>query len=451
MSHLPTHLPQVDALFADWDKPDSPGAALVIIHEGQIVYRRGYGSANLEYGIPISPATVFHVASVSKQFTAAAIALLAERGSLSLDDTVQTHLPEVPDFGHPITIRHLIHHTSGLRDQWEILRLAGWRMDDVITQKQIMQIACRQRDLNFPPGSEYLYCNTGYTFLAEIVARVSGRSFRQFTQEQIFQPLGMRSTHFHDDHEEIVPHRAYSYKPDGKGGFKHSVLNYANVGATSLFTTADDLARWLLNFELPVVGTPALIQQLHQRFTLTSGETIPYAFGLNHTQYRGVPCVGHSGWDAGFKSFAGRFPEQRLGVVLLTNLVTFNPYDLAGKVAVAYLGDQVAWGPEEPPAPPAATPPTAWLELSADQLRPFAGSYYSEELDISYQITPEAGALLVTGRRREDLRFVPVEGETFREKENGMLSLTFVREGGQVTGMQVDGGRVRHLRFARVQ
>lgn len=451
MLQLPANLPQVDALFAEWEKPDSPGAALMIIHEGRIVYRRGYGSANLEYGIPITPGTIFHVASVSKQFTAAAVALLADRGRLSLDDEVQTYLPSVPDFGHRITIRHLIHHTSGLRDQWEILRLAGWRMDDVITQAQIMQMACRQRDLNFLPGSEYLYSNTGYTFLAEIVARVSGRSFRQFTDEQIFKPLGMRNTHFHDDHEEIVPNRAYSYKPHPKGGFRKSVLNYANVGATSLFTTAEDLARWLLNFEIPLVGTPALVEQLHERFTLTSGERIPYAFGLRHNTYRGIPYIGHSGWDAGFKSFVGRFPDQRLGVVLLTNLVTFNPEALAGRVAEAYLGDRVQWGPEEPPASPAADPPAAGPELNADQLSQYAGTYYSEELDISYHATPQAGALLVSGRRCEDLWFLPTEADTFREKETGVLKLTFVREGGQVTGLRVDGGRVRHLRFEKVR
>lgn len=449
MLQLPASMPQVDALFAECDKPDSPGAALIIIDEGQIVYRRGYGTANLEYGIAITPSTIFHVASVSKQFTATAIALLAERGRLSLDDAVQTYLPEVPDFGHRITIRHLIHHTSGLRDQWEILRLAGWRMDDVITQAQIMQMACRQRDLNFLPGSEFLYCNTGYTFLAEIVARVSGRSFRQFTDEQIFQPLGMRSTHFHDDHEEIVPNRAYSYKPHPRGGFRTSVLNYANVGATSLFTTAEDLARWLLNFEIPLVGTPALIEQLHERFTLTSGETIPYAFGLRHNHYRSIPVVGHSGWDAGFKSFVGRFPEQRLGVILLTNLVTFNPEALAGKVAEAYLGDRVQWGPE-PPAAPAADPTVAGLDVGADQLSQYAGTYYSDELDISYSATPQAGALLVSGRRREDLWFLPTEADTFRERETGLLQLTFEREGGQVIGLRLDGSRVRRIRFEKV-
>ncbi|HZM99550.1 MAG TPA: serine hydrolase, partial [Pyrinomonadaceae bacterium] len=195
---------KVDQLFATWDKPESPGAAIAVIKDGIVVYKRGYGSANLEYNVPITPQTVFHVASVSKQFTAFAIALLASQGKLSLDDDIRKHLPEVPDFGKKITVRHLIHHTSGLRDQWTLLGMAGWRLDDVITKEHIMKMVRYQRELNFDPGAENLYSNTGYTLLAVIVERVSGQSFREYTEANIFKPLGMTNTHFHDDHEEIV-------------------------------------------------------------------------------------------------------------------------------------------------------------------------------------------------------------------------------------------------------
>lgn len=230
---------KVDQLFATWDKPESPGAAIAVIKDGVVVYKRGYGSANLEYNVPITPQTVFHVASVSKQFTAFAIALLAHQGKLSLDDDIRKHLPEVPDFGKKITIRHLIHHTSGLRDQWTLLGMAGWRLDDVITKEHILKMVRHQKELNFDPGAENLYSNTGYTLLAVIVERVSGQSFRDYTDANIFKPLGMTNTHFHDDHERIVKNRAYSYSPAGPGGgFKAAPLNYANVGATSLFTTA---------------------------------------------------------------------------------------------------------------------------------------------------------------------------------------------------------------------
>ncbi|MDF2630883.1 MAG: beta-lactamase family protein [Symbiobacteriaceae bacterium] len=396
-------LPAVDALFAEWNRPDSPGAALAIIHEGQIVYQQGYGSANLEYGIPITPATIFHVASLSKQFTAATMALLAREGKLSLDDEIHTHLPELADLGHPITIRHLIHHTSGLRDQWELLTMAGWRMDDVITHHQIMEIVKRQRELNFPPGTEWLYCNTGYTLMAEIVRRVTGQSLRQFADARIFQPLGMTSTLFFDDHEEIVPNRAYSYRPNQQTtGFRKSVLSYANVGATSLFTTVGDLAKWLINFERPVVGDEQLIRQLQEPYFLTSGEDSHYAFGMWHKSQNGIPYVGHGGADAGFRTVVLRFPTLRLGVVILANLSTFAPQSIALKVAEVYLGDSVQWGPTPPP--PASPAPAEPIAISSDELHTFAGSYYSDELDITYTVTVASGELQVSRRRLEDIR-----------------------------------------------
>jgi len=191
---------KVDKIFSEWDKWDSPGASLAVLKAGQIIYKRGYGCAQLEYNIPIVPSTVFHVASVSKQFTAFAAALLANRGKLSLDEDIRKYLPEVPDFGKTITLKHLIYHTSGLRDQWEALAIAGWRLDDVITKEHILKLVRNQRELNFAPGEEHLYCNTGYSLLAEIVARVSGQSFPDWTAENIFKPLGMSNTHFHDDH-----------------------------------------------------------------------------------------------------------------------------------------------------------------------------------------------------------------------------------------------------------
>jgi CubicO group peptidase (beta-lactamase class C family) len=235
---MPNKEKMIDALFEQEIKKDSPGAAVAIIKDGSIIYKNGYGIACMDYDIPITPSTIFHVASVSKQFTTFAIALLADQGKLSLDDDIRKYLPEVPDFGKTITIRHLIYHTSGLRDQWELLAMAGWRLDDVITKEHILKIVRHQKELNFDPGEEYSYCNSGYTLMAEIVARLSDQSFREFTAKSIFKPLGMDNTHFHDDHEMIVKNMAYSYNTGSNNGFKKSVLSFANVGATSLFTTA---------------------------------------------------------------------------------------------------------------------------------------------------------------------------------------------------------------------
>ncbi len=203
---------RVDEIFRQWDKPATPGASVAIVQGGKLLYQKGYGIAHLEYDIPIAPDTIFHVASVSKQFTAMSIVLLEQDGKLSIDDDVHKYLPELPDYGHTIAIRNLLQHTSGIRDQWQTLGLAGWQLDDVITQKQILRMLFRQRELNFTPGSRYLYSNSGFTLLAEIVARVSGKPFPQFAEERIFHPLGMTRTHVHDDHQRIVHDRAYSYE-----------------------------------------------------------------------------------------------------------------------------------------------------------------------------------------------------------------------------------------------
>ena len=364
---------QVDKLFSSWDKPDSPGASLAVIKDGEIIYKNGYGSANLEYGIPITASTVFHIASVSKQFTAVAVAMLAEQGKLKLDDDIRRYLPEVPDFGKTITIRHLIHHISGMRDQWELLAVAGWRLDDVITREHILKMVRHQKELNFEPGEQYLYCNTGFTLLAEIVARVSGKSFREWTEENIFKPLGMSDTQFYDDHERIVKNRAYSYVPVKENGFKKRRLNYANVGATSLFTTAEDMAKWVQNFEDGRVGGREVIEQMHEQGVLNNGKTISYAFGLVIGEYKGLRTVSHSGGDAGYRSHVIRFPEQKFAVVVLSNLGSFNTSRLARQVADIYLSDVMK--EEQLPVKQAeqreAEPNTALYDT-------FAGKYYFE-------------------------------------------------------------------------
>jgi CubicO group peptidase (beta-lactamase class C family) len=331
---------KVDQIFEPWAKPDSPGAALAVVKGNKVVYAKGYGSANLEYGISITPSTVFHVASVSKQFTAFAIALLSDQGKLSLDDDIRLYLPEIPDFGRIITIRHLVHHISGLRDQWELLAMAGWRLDDVITTAQIMKLVGRQKELNFNPGDEYLYSNTGFTLLAEIVERITETSFREWTTSNIFEPLGMAQTHFHDDHETIVKNRAYSYSPAGKE-FRKRVLSFATVGATSLFTTVEDLSKWVKNFNQKKVGNDAVLARMLEQGVLNSGEKISYAFGLDIGESQGVKTVSHSGSDAGFRSHLLMYPDEDLAVIVLSNLSSINSSGLAGQVSELYLPKRI--------------------------------------------------------------------------------------------------------------
>jgi CubicO group peptidase (beta-lactamase class C family) len=335
---------EVDKVIAEMIKPESAGVTVAVARESDVLFSKGYGLANVEYNIPNSPKTIFHVASLSKQFTAFAIALLADQKKISLDDDIRKYLPELHDFGTKITIRHLVHHSSGLRDQWNLLALAGWRLDDVITKNQVLRLISHQDELNFKPGDEFSYCNTGYTLMGEIVSRVTGKSFADWCAENIFKPLGMERTLFYDDHEKIVKDRAYSYN-DSPQGLKKSVLSYANAGATSLFTTAEDLTKWSDNFYKMKVGNKAVMKQMEERGILNKGDTISYAFGQDISKYKGVNTVGHSGGDAGYRTFLLRFPEQRYSIVVLSNLGSFNPASLAYKIADIYLKKYL---PDEP-------------------------------------------------------------------------------------------------------
>ena len=329
----------IDSIMQMYNNPNGPGAALAVIENGEIVLTRSWGLANLEYDIPVTPSTVFHIASVSKQFTVFAIMLLQEQGKLSLDDDIRKHIPEVPDFGHTITLRHLASHTGGLRDQWSLLTMSGWRMDDVITTAQVMKLTSRQKELNFAPGEEYFYSNTGFTLLAEVVARVSEKSFAEFCNENIFEPLQMHNTLFYDDHQKIVKNRAYSYQPHGEG-YKKSNLNYATVGATSLFTTVEDLSLWAMNFQDPKVGTPEIFRIMSTPTVLNNGEEIEGALGQFVRNHKGLLLIDHGGADAGFRTYFGRFPEEDLAVILFTNMSNAD-IGLARDVADLFLADKI--------------------------------------------------------------------------------------------------------------
>jgi CubicO group peptidase (beta-lactamase class C family) len=331
---------EIDALFARWDRDDSPGCALAVVHDGAIVYARGYGMSNLEHRVPITPDSIFHIASISKQFTDMCIALLAAEGRLSLDDDIRTHVPEIPVYGATITIRHLIHHTSGLRDMWDLLAMAGWRDDDLITEADMLWVASRQRALNFTPGAEYVYSNTGYALLALIVHRVSGQTLREFAHERIFTPLGMTRTHVHDDHSEIVVGRTQAYEQRKDGSLKVSIPVFDVAGTTSLFTTVEDMAKWDANFDHRQVGGDAIIEQMLTTGVLNDGSELSYGFGLQVHQHRGLQLVEHSGADAGYRAHYLRFPSERVAVVCLCNLSTMAPRALALDVADIVLADR---------------------------------------------------------------------------------------------------------------
>jgi CubicO group peptidase (beta-lactamase class C family) len=391
---LPDDTKKVDKIFEKWDRPDSPGCALGVYKDGQIVYKRGYGMANLNDDVPITPATVFHVASMSKQFTAASIVLLAQQGKLSLDDDVHKYIPELPDFGERITIGHLLHHTSGLRDQWALLELAGWRYSqDLITDDDVMSVLVHQKALNFKPGEKYMYSNTGFTLLAIIVKRVSGTSLREFTTKNIFEPLGMTHTHFRDDHEEVIKHDALGYEQAGKDKpFRMNLTNFDTAGATSLHTTVEDLQLWDENFYHPRVGGAALIQQMLERGKLNTGELQDYASGLVIGTYKGLPTVDHNGGDAGYRSDMTRFPDQHFSAAVLCNFADTDPSALVRQVADIVLAKDIK-APVSVPAKAAAQAVAA--PLTAEQMASIAGTYWSREDDDFATVRVKDGKLQI--------------------------------------------------------
>ena len=387
---------QVDKLFEKMDRTISPGCAVAAMRDGKILYQRGYGMADLDHNVPITAETVFHVASMSKQFTAAAIVMLAQERKLSLDDEVRKYVPELPDFGAPVTLRQLVYHTSGLRDQWELLGLAGWRYSlDLITDDDVLSIMSRQKDLNFPPGSKHMYSNTGYTLLAQVVKRASGQSFREFTTSRIFQPLGMRNTHFRDDHAEIVKNMAYGYVP-AKDTFRISITNFDTVGATSLLTTIEDLALWDENFYNPRVGGPEMIRQMLERGKLSDGEQLDYAFGLVIGKHRGLATVDHAGGDAGYRSDMIRFPDQHFTAVCLCNRADSNPSELTLQVAEIYLAKEMT------AADKVGAGSGKTVQLAPEKLAAKVGTYIKAEGGQTLSITLKDDKLHITPGAGED-------------------------------------------------
>jgi CubicO group peptidase (beta-lactamase class C family) len=331
---------RVDRMFARYTK-ETPGCAVGVARGGREILVRAYGMADLEHDIAATPATIYEAGSVSKQFTAAAIVILAQQGKLSLDDDVRKYIPEVPGYGTPITIRHLLTHTSGLRDWGSVESIAGWpRGLRAYTHAHVLDIVSRQSALNYPPGAAYSYTNTGFNLLVMIVDRVSGMPFAEFTAKNLFGPIGMHSTRWRDDFTRIVKGRAIAYEPRrGADGAYSTDMPFENVhGNGGLLTTVGDLLIWTQNLETGKVGGPQFIAEMHRTGVLTGNRPITYASGLVVSRYNGVPEVSHTGSTAGYRAFLARYPEQQLAVALLCNVASVNPGTIGHEVADIFLG-----------------------------------------------------------------------------------------------------------------
>jgi CubicO group peptidase (beta-lactamase class C family) len=442
----PSAAARVHAIFQRWDSTTTPGCAVGVSEAGRAVLSRAYGMADLEHGIPNSPATIFEAGSVSKQFTAAAILLLVQQGVLSLDDDVRTHIPELPDYGTPIRVRHLLNHTSGLRDWGSVAAIGGWgRSERSHTHDHVLDILSRQRALNFTPGAEYSYSNSGYNLAAILVDRLSGMSFAEFSRRHIFEPLGLVDTQWRDDHTRIVRGRSAAYGLTARGFFIDRPIEDVH-GNGGLLTTVADLLTWNEALAAGRLGGAGLADLMHQPGVLNDGTQIGYAAGLNVGSHGGVPEISHTGATSGYRAFLARYPGQQLGVAVLCNVGAVSPGVAGRLVADVFLGDAVRTG-DVPPrvfTPPPAPEP---FHPSAAELAEYAGEYYSPDAETTLVIAVEDDTLVI--RRRPATRMVlrPFTRDEF----DGQFRVRFLRdEAGRVTGLGVQQPRVYDMRFERV-
>jgi CubicO group peptidase (beta-lactamase class C family) len=418
---------QVQKIFARFNHTDSPGCAVGASVDGATVLSAAYGMADLEHNIALSPDSVFEPGSVTKQFTAAAVLLLAQDGKLSLDDPARKYIPELPDYGSTITIRHLLNHTSGLRDWGEVADIGGWpRGTRANSNLNVLDIAARQKALNYSPGTEYSYTNTGYNLLAILVGRVAGKSLAEFTRERIFLPLGMTSTEWRDDYQRIVHNRAIAYTQTG--GTTRQEMPFENAhGNGGLLTTVGDLLRWNRNFTEMKVGGPEFVQAQLQQGRLNDGRTIFYAAGLEVTSYKGLHEVSHSGATAGYRGWLARYPDQGLSVALLCNAGAANPGELGHAVSDVYLAGVL---PKH----------TAQASVQVDPavLQAEAGLYRSVRNHTTYSIDVKEGNLELEGRTM----LKPTSAKSFMAGETAVFEFD-TDASGKVAGMRIlDQGEV---------
>jgi len=401
----------VDSVLTKQVTPQTPGCALAIVDHGEVVLSRGYGLADLEQRTLITPATQFHLASTSKQFTAMCIALLAAEGQLALDDDVRAYVPELPAYARAITVRHLIYHTSGLRECLTLWAITGHDMMRLEPRQDVLGLLARQRGLNFAPGEDYEYNNSNYFLLALIVERVSGKRLDEFMAQRIFAPLGMYHSAFHDNPSANVGGQAHGYTWTADG-YARAPDGIGARGAAGVFSSIEDLERWDGNFYQPIVGDAATIAQLLTPGRLVSGRPIHYASGLFVQNYAGFPVVSHAGMFGGFSAQLLRFPDQSFSVICLANNSALNPSAIAFQIAEQHfsrsLTPQHAAAPQKEPG----------VDLQA-----FVGTFHDQRSGRICDVVVEAGELVA---QLKDERFSLIAISTNRFQIAGALDPTTI-------------------------
>ncbi len=493
---------KIDSLLSGYNETE-PGVAIGLVQNNELIYEKYFGLANLDYEIPIHKRTSFHVASVSKQFTAFAILLLEDEGKLSLEDDIRIYLPEMHEFEPKITISHLLNHTSGLKDKYNLLRLSGWTLDDVITNEQVLTLIFNQKTLNFKPNEKHMYSNANYALLAEIVARVSKMSFAEFTHQRIFEPLHMEDSKFVDQEGEVVKNKSLSYfKVDSV--YVEDLFNNFSVGATNLNTTITDLSKWAINYDTKKVGSEAIFNKMQTLKHLNNGETYGYANGLFINTYEGFKRIEHSGQDASYQGYLATFPELNLSVIFTNINGEINGarmvYDIMDICLEQYIGNEATKKPREikvendtlrfitkngtttlVPVDEHAfeldiddyvgisfannqmiitlddgyqiyTEKYVPAHYTATTLEEFTGRYYSSELNAYYSFYIEEDQLIAKHTRLGNFPLKAIKNDYFIGNKGSFLKVVIVRNSSNdVIGFEVSSSRAKNVLFTKLK
>ena len=444
----------IDDIFIKWNKPDTPGAALGIVKDGSLVYSKGYGIGDLEHNIKITPSSVFYIGSVSKQFVTFSILLLEEQGKLNLDDKIQKYLPDFPEYDSALTIRHFIHHTSGVRDYLTLMYLKGRNYLDKTEENEVYELIKKQKELNFSPGEKYLYSNSCYFMLAMIIEEAAGQSLKIFAHENIFEPLGMKNSLFYDDNTDLIKNRVFSYKKkNNKEGFDNLIMRFDLVGSGGVYSNIEDLFLWDQNFYNNKLGKGGqkIINKMHTEGMLNNGKSSGYAFALNNGIYRGLKTVSHGGSLAGYRAQLMRFPEKKTSIIVLANRGDSDPtgksFQIADIILKTKFTEEVELKKENTTNQNINTKPDKLLSKSSTtKLNNYTGSYYSEELDINYLIKLKDEKLKVKIANYHPQELLELENDIF-SIDNGLIR--FDRKNGMIVGFELNAGRVTNLKFEK--
>lgn len=401
---------QIDSLFIEWNKPNHPGGSIGVMKNGKIVFSQSYGLASLEYLVPNSTETIFNIGSVSKQFTAMGIVLLHIQGKLSIDDDIRKHLPELPDFGEKITIRHMLHHTSGLRSLHAMLALAGWRGDDYRTNEDLYRFMNMQRDLNFKPGSEFLYCNSGYILMVKIIENITGKNFPDWMKQNIFEPLGMNHTYVENDYNRVVRNNATSYYQQSNGIFLKEVEYWSFVGSGNIHSTTNDLLKWQNNYINPQANWEEPFKLMTTLDKLNDGSENDYAFGIRIRKLFGYDIIKHSGTIGGFNTYAGTCPEEKLSIVILTNFSSSSPDSKANQIYEILLPklDGVNSVTVK------KTDAVKTISLSNDELKKYEANYWNDKNNYARKIYLRNDTLRYFRSANSETPIVPIGTDEFQ-------------------------------------